>query len=304
MKSSVTVPQSPVSIGVDSEMSRSSSSSRRAVGKKVVNRTISYREDMHDLPVMNDLPELARLVSLSLRKGDKGETITPTFEERLAKWICTRLQKAESTETMPDDANASDLERLSNIVQKGSPEDRAKVINACREFVYHFRITHYVSAIELGAAEYRVMSTQQYQIQVAVTGKTGVDMVAEGSVTTTATSKRSQKSSSTRKIGTMNTDGTVTRRTYGEAVVGVKSQPISRLVRMRFLQLALQLALVEYMEDQTDNEGKQYYNAGSIIERDYRFSKSLAPRPYIRTYVSTIVLVRKYDRTRTYVRAK
>ena len=35
-------------------------------------------------------------------------------------------------------------------------EQRAKVIDACRAFVHVFRATHFVTAIELGAAEYIV----------------------------------------------------------------------------------------------------------------------------------------------------
>ena len=256
MKSSVTIPQSPVSIGVDAEMSRSASSSRRAVGKKVLTRTISYCEDMDDLPLMSDLPSLVRQTSLSLRLRKGAAKIMPTFEERLAEWICTRLLKESTDAPETKDDDTTFLERLTTIIQKGSPEDRAEVIAVCREFVYHFRITHYVNAIELGAAEYCVMSSQQYQEQVSVGGNAGVDQVGKASASTTVTSKGSQKSSSTRKIGIINANGTVTRRTYGEAVVGVQSQPISRLVKTRFLQLAMQLAIVEYIEDQTNHVGK------------------------------------------------
>jgi len=49
-KASITVPQSPVTIGVDAEQSRSHCSKRRSVGKKVINRTISFRADFHDAP--------------------------------------------------------------------------------------------------------------------------------------------------------------------------------------------------------------------------------------------------------------
>lgn len=50
LKASITVPKSPVTIGVDAEMARSHAARRRSIGKKVVNRTISYRADFHDAP--------------------------------------------------------------------------------------------------------------------------------------------------------------------------------------------------------------------------------------------------------------
>lgn len=249
MKSSVTVPQSPVTIGVDAEMSRSSTSSRRSVGKKVINRTISYREDMDDLPLKATGDSTKEVAELMLSKPHQG-SVMPPFEERLAMWICKTLPKP------CDKTGPAALDHLTDVIDKGTPEDRAKIIDGCREFVSHFRITHYVSAIELGAAEYIVMSSQQFQTKVSVEGKLGVDKIASNSVSSEITSKRTNKSSNTRKIGCINPDGTVTRRTYGEAVVGVKMQPVSRLVNKKFLQLSLQLALVEFIEDQTDNIGE------------------------------------------------
>ena len=252
MKSSVTVPQSPVTIGVDAEMSRSSTSSRRSVGKKVINRTISYREDMDDLPAPSEETAKDAEVKVSLRTIPQHHaSIMPPFQDRLTSWICKRFKKPASDH---DDATA--MEQITEIVQKGTPEERAQILDACREFIAHFRITHYVSAIELGAAEYVVMSNQQFQTRVAVEGKLGVDNIASNSVSTAITSKRSKKMTSTKKIGSINTDGTVNRRSYGEAVVGVKMQPVTRLINDRFLELAMQLALVEFIEDQTDNMGE------------------------------------------------
>ena len=248
MKSSVTVPQSPVTIGVDAEMSRSSTSSRRSVGKKVINRTISYREDMDDLPLKSTGDSTKDVAEKMVSNPHQG-SVMPPFEERLATWICKTLPK-------PCDEDATALGHLTDVIDNGTPEERAKIIDGCREFVSHFRITHYVSAIGLGAAEYIVMSSQQFQTKVSVEGKLGVDKIASNSVSSEVTSKRTNKSSNTRKIGCINPDGTVTRRSYGEAVVGVKMQPVSRLVNKKFLQLSLQLALVEFIEDQTDNMGE------------------------------------------------
>ena len=50
IKTSILVPKSPLTIGTDAELSRSVHASRRAIGRKVINRTISFRDNFDDLP--------------------------------------------------------------------------------------------------------------------------------------------------------------------------------------------------------------------------------------------------------------
>lgn len=98
--------------------------------------------------------------------------------------------------------------------------------------MYHFRITHYVSAIELGAAEYHVMSEEEYVTRVGMGGSFGFEAVAkEKSVW-----KKTKKMSDLKRIGLIKPDGTVERGSYGEAVVGIQVQPISSLVKIRYLR--------------------------------------------------------------------
>ena len=60
-----------------------------------------------------------------------------------------------------------------------------------------------------------------------------------------------------KRIGIINADdGTVTRRSQGEAVLAVKMQPVSRLIKQPFLKLALQLAMVQFIEEHIDKEGQ------------------------------------------------
>lgn len=252
MKLSVTYPQSPLSIGVDGELSRTKKFSSRSVGQKVVNRTVHFRGDMDDVPltsylaVCND-PETdckQLLQKVSDECSQHCATAMPIFEERLARWICTWLQRNPEQSTYPRNC----LERLSSL---------QKVVAACLEFVYHFRITHYVTGIELGAAEYVVMSSQQYQRNLASKVKLGVDKIADTSANLIATRKRSQLSSKTRKIGTFNSDNVTVSRD-GEAVVGIKTHPISRLVKIPILRLTLQLVLEKYIEQATDDMGKLF----------------------------------------------
>ena len=50
VRSGVTAPDIPLSIGVDAEYSRTECSSKHVVGLKVKNRTISFRVDFNDVP--------------------------------------------------------------------------------------------------------------------------------------------------------------------------------------------------------------------------------------------------------------
>jgi len=85
LKASIPVPQAPVAIGVDSEQSKSVSSTKRVVGCKVLVRTISFREGFEDIPYTEQL---------SYNHGNdvnsKREELL-TFEERLGRWIARRM---------------------------------------------------------------------------------------------------------------------------------------------------------------------------------------------------------------------
>ena len=259
MKSSVTIPQSPVSIGVDDEMSRSATSLRVSVGKKIVNRAISYREDMHDA-LINRVSDKAEVGEL---QSSLGLEDMPSFQERAAKWICDRLEK-------PANPNVAAMEQLKEIIQKGK-KDRDIIIDLCREFVTEFRITHYVSEIQLGAAQYVVMSHQQFQTTLATSANLGIEQIASASLGGGSTSNRSANTKNVKKIGHINPDDTVTRWSDGEAVVGFKMQPISRLINNRFLKLAVQLALVEFFERETDNTGGVFLLISRVYVMHYSF---------------------------------
>ena len=301
LKAAITIPQSPVSIGVDAEQARSHTTTRRSVGKKVVNRTISFRADFHDAPKsctgdprqakaeaslalserkFSSGPTLALGHSTSIlqQKSFSGGTITRscvldeanmTFEERLCKWILERVihrselramhalidKSTQSPEVVPD--LSSPIESLGKYIQLCSHEERKEVVGDCKNFVYHFRITHYVSAIELGAAEYRVMSEEEYETRVGMGGSFGVEAIANAAVKEKASWKKTKRASDLKRIGLIKQDGTVERGSYGEAVVGIQVQPISSLVKIRYLGLALQQALLEYSTEEGSKSCKQ-----------------------------------------------
>ena len=288
MKASIVVPQSPVSIGTDGEMSRDLSTTRVAIGKKVVNRTIAFRAEFEDVPLSHiSDPESAKesaisTASMHTNRRANFNTDDPelTFEERLAKWILQRIQQHRDqgriARKLGRERHTSELTRaasvireidskihptddLANIIQNGGDNEMRVVVHACFEFIRHFRITHYVCAIEIGASEYKVMTESNYRNEMGIAGSLGVDRVVDAALTGKVSFKRRAKSTDVKKIGFIQPNGKVERGTDEEAVVGFKILPIINLVSVRVLHLAFQKALLDFFETQSDTSGKYIY---------------------------------------------
>ena len=282
LKASITVPKAPVNIGVDAEQSRSFSNTRRSVGKRVINRTISYRADFEDIPQSqtND-PNAARLAAVSphpsyaATEAESNKTVADaqsthlTFEERLAKWIIERFLHRQDVEEIRatsegkplpkrrfDFSEVNPAEDIAKLIHDSTIEDRKAILQDCRDFVHFFRITHYVSAVQLGAAEYRVFSETEYYARIGASGTFGLEALANLTVSENISWKRTKKASDLKRIGRIDKFGLVARGTYDEAVVGIDIQPITNLVRLRYLQLALRRALLEYVEEEGDSTGE------------------------------------------------
>ena len=187
LQASIAIPQSPITIGVDAEQSRSVSSSRKSCGRKVLNRTISYRADFDDVPTL----------SVSETDTEDGTNAEPpndsrchmTFEERLCNWILHCIEADEEANAVLEEAlrgqprgnAAEDLPRA--ILHFPPGEKRGKlrldIENACKHFARTFNITHYVCALHLGASEYCVFTEEQYQNQMKTKASVGVDQIGE-----------------------------------------------------------------------------------------------------------------------------
>lgn len=298
LKASIVVPQSPVQIGMDAEQSRSVSSTRRTLGKVVINRSVSFLSDFNDIPVFNketlvenvrDLmprqlpvssepPKQPQDLGEVAQEGAKDSSVADvyhdflTFEQRLSKWIVKRIlvrqelmaqenRAAGKTVGEPkfvvDSAFAIDpTSTFSHFVYISNEDERKKIIHDCYDFVKHFRITHYVSTINLGAMEYRLFSETDFNSTVGAGGTLGIEKLVDLSLSHKRTSRKFRKASDVKTIGKISTEGKVGRGTHDEAVVGIRVQPISTLVKFPYLQLALQRSLVHYMEEQGDTSCK------------------------------------------------
>ena len=279
---SASVPASQqVSVGVDAELSRSYSKTKRSVGTKVLTRTISFRADFDNICILRKklkrgkgssyreqkhvppqraltLPEgeLAKAEMEAALQSHGDDLHKLTFEERLSKWILEHLTSSQLEEL-------AKLEEKGDLAEEANPIDKmvalteSKIVTRkdlrplCHSFAMATCITHYVCAIELGASKYKVISEEEVQTQIKTTGKVGVNSAASVSLSQQGKSSKKNREKQMMKIGVIRECGKVERGTCEEAVVGVKFQPLSSVVvRCTILKKALEAALQRYIDSQ------------------------------------------------------
>ena len=307
-----------VSLGIDSELSRSYSVSQKSVGRKIITRTISFRANFD-------------------RPSQEGED--DNFERRLSNWIVRESDVKKEEKRFREE---QEMEGSTRVVQK-PPNKKTEItikgkegsekifspeecFELCYDFVSTFSVTHYVHSLELGASHYRVMSLEEYSTRFSNKAKLGVGQLADIALGNESSFRARKYRNQTTKVGRMklipdeeddsikqkmvnetikkvvndsikqkavkssddstkdSTDSTVTLRiiskpqeaisaeeevkrgTIGEAVVGVKLQPISSLVSNVKLRIQLQQALQKYIHDKQQVKCKwlQYIMYSSI----------------------------------------
>ena len=280
---SASVPASQqVSVGVDAELSRSYSRTKRSVGTKVLTRTISFRADFDDICVRRrkkklrpgrvgteqrhaapqralTLPEgdmaKAEIVETNLHSnGDQDNNHKLTFEERLSKWILDHLKSRKLAKLEEEEGDsvedANPVDKMIALADSNTVT-RKDLRPLCHDFVAATCITHYVCAIELGASKYKMMSEEEVQTRIKTTGKVGVSSAASISASQQGSFSKKNKEKSMTKVGVIRENGRVERGTSEEAVVGVKFQPLSSVVvRCNVLKKALESALQWYIDSQ------------------------------------------------------
>lgn len=161
MESSFNIPNSPVSVGIDAEQSRNVSTSRKAAGRRVLTRTIAYKAEGE---VEDENPLEVRIARWILKqKGETDQTALTTDpkseedDEKAAK---------EQEKRKIDQAARSFLQRMIKDL-KSEGEDKMSVKEQhgkdLEAFIKNFRMTHYISAINLGATVYQTYTEKQYQ---------------------------------------------------------------------------------------------------------------------------------------------
>ena len=223
-----------VSLGIDSELSRSYSVSRKSVGRKIITRTISFRANFdrsckYDksferrltnwIAQHRKVKEMEGKIKEELERGSKMDDTQVTNQER-------KLKEELEVRTKIDDAQVAEQEREElehrakandkqvNDQERKIKEERepAKVIqnlslgecfDLCYDFISTFSVTHYVHSLELGASHYRVMTLEEYTTKYSSKAKLGAGPLAAIALGSKKSSKRRKYKLQTTKVGRM-----------------------------------------------------------------------------------------------------
>ena len=248
-------PTSPtVAIGVDSDYTRTIITEQRVVGRRVINRTIGFRDNIHDLPFHPQSSSPSRSSSASRK------TI---FEQEVFKWICQRY---------PD--LGTKVDNLTDLFHLLVPEEQftADVLlnefkSLCKQFTQYFHVTHYVSAITLGAAEYETMTENEYQKEMKLSGNVGLDRFVTSRMGVSKSSRQARSMYNYWTIGKIMGEGKsahVPHSAEKEAVIKVDIKPIYHLVRDPLLGNILRTAVQEYISEQKDHR-REYLTAHTLL---------------------------------------
>ena len=252
---SASVPVSQlVGLGIDSELSRNYSVSQKSVGRKVITRTISFRADFDGI-----MQEVAPKVE-KMKQAKALQLSDINFEQFIKHWI--EKQKSE-------EKARKELEEQPQKEQKPP----LSLFEHCYNFISTFSITHYVYSLELGASYYRVMSLEEYEVQLSAKAKLGVGQMADFAIGNERSLRSRRFKSQTTKVGRMKlirdkdaaqdsemVKEEVRRGTIEEAVVGVKLQPVSSLIFHDVnLRIELQNALQQYIRNKQKIKCKKIF---------------------------------------------
>jgi hypothetical protein len=248
LKAALSIPNTPVSLGVEGELSRSSHTSRKVEGRRAKNRTISFRMDKLLGPGFSILEK-------------KSNQMSQTFEEIISRFIWKQICHRDRDRKLEEVFTKSATFLLSDYIQASNKDENGLIIEDCENFVYSFGVTHYVNSITLGASEHTVI-TKSKHTRVAQQGLNAcAPQIASVQQKFSLKSMVSKSRSTTHYHGRI-TDGKVKRCPGDEAVIEVKILPIYSLIHHNpFIFLALHKAIADYAEEKTTQQG-----TGEILE--------------------------------------
>lgn len=270
-QSSLTPPEAPIEIHIEADTNRCINSSRQTIGRRVLTRTVGFQSDTEEKYSDGDHHRHNKDAHLVPR--DAAEVVHNTqnsalsFEDRVYQWLLHRIAHKCTTigqrlDIRFDDNNYADqLTKLLNSNKSLVRVDN-EIKGGSKEIVQALRVTHYVTSIRLGAAEYRIMSDGEYHKQLAQGGAFGLDSLAEsamngfGKQKPKEMAKLATKMSHVRKIGCIGEDDKVEIGSSNEVVLSIQVQPITRLLRVPAVKGAFREAIEEYMEGTPASEGK------------------------------------------------
>ena len=296
----------PASINIAAEYTRSQLSKKYIVGTKISNRTVSFAQNLADVPHLPSDHHLSDKTPNLPETGQhyQGNTAPPVETATVQGSGDTPLQEKVNplTDTQPNDALTILTEQISqhndenfklpsmNAVARCEDDkkpfeqrlqewliqcrhqhsqmqvsgsevhnDKTEDFEDIKRFVWHFGITHYVSAIELGALSYKAVAEEKYERSSSVGHNASLDALphlglhAKSKVK--STKGYSRKSTKEMAIGRITQERFVAQ--HDEAVIGYDIRPISGLVKDPYLHRLLKCSIDDYIQKQCS--GKSYY---------------------------------------------
>ena len=166
------------------------------------------------------------------------------FEEKLCESIITEIPAIKYK------SGTTSAEKVQNYLQESGEKEREEVSDKVYLFIKSEEITHYVSAIDLGAAIYSISNTQTTTSSKGAGATVSSEQIAGVGVKTKKSTEKTNKKSSDQRIGDLDK---VTRG-VGEAVVGYKLLPLFVLVRKGEVKKILQKAIRLYLDRTSESQ--------------------------------------------------
>ena len=256
---------SHVKIGMDELYSRSSSSTKVIEGQKIETRTISFQFHFDDVPLYDNIDQaVIDAPECFLHEDDSNE-----FEENLANWFLRRIKDREIKSEGSEEDRVPDVDKQSallNLVYKlNDPGCISSIYNDCKSFISHIGITHYVSAIKLGALEYHYVTSRTEQKRLAVSTSKEAGSLARAGLSRLSEKHSSFKGEERQKIGRIDSEKEEVTK---EAVIGFEIQPIYKLVRIQFIQMCLKKAIKEYIQHKENSKLYKNCNKYCYVQVD------------------------------------
>ena len=117
------------------------------------------------------------------------------------------------------------------------------MLEDCITLVEYLDITHYVSAINLGACEYSVVTVRTEQKTLGVGTSVAAKPLVEGGMSGESDKRTFHKSQKQQKIEKIDNEK---EKVTDRAVIGFEIQPLYKLVRIQFIQMMLRRAVMDY----------------------------------------------------------
>ena len=175
-----------------------------------------------------------------------------SFEERLGAWIRNSLKRRGYH--CPSYKNIQELILSQSLVEETRPKIEEVIQSFLDHFVQEFGVTHYLSAMELGAMEYRELTSKEFYSRAKFVSKAsfGTPYVGADASTSQFFSKSKRDTTSEKKkIGSMIREKGKREKVVEEAVIGCSFSPISFLIKMPFLQHALKTSVDKYVRQES-----------------------------------------------------